>query len=125
MRTRGRAPRRRDTVWQWKPIGSIKANRSAAVRVQVAANVVEISHHEQDQLLRKLRVVSGFDAPVARFEAAAPDTPVYLDLIERFRLRVALEVWEHNTDQLPDGIARLLAVLVQADPRGPPPKTTL
>jgi hypothetical protein len=53
-------------------------------------------------LLKKLWVVSGFDAIMAKFEAAGSSTPVHLDLVERLRLRVALEVWEYNTDGLPD-----------------------
>lgn len=69
-------------------------------------------------MLRKLRIVSGFDTTIAKFEAADSGTAVHLDLVERFRLRVALEVWEYNTDELPEGIARLLDALIQTDPRG-------
>ena len=74
----------------------VQVGRPDAVRVEVAANLVEISSGERDRLLKKLWVVSGFDAIMAKFEAAGSSTPVHLDLVERLRLRVALEVWEYN-----------------------------
>jgi hypothetical protein len=94
---------------------AVEANRSDAVRVGVAADVVEISWDERDRLVRKLSIVTGFEAIVDKFEAAAPDAPVVLDLGDRLRLRAALEAWA-NGSQLPHGIARLLAALVQAGP---------
>ncbi len=96
----------------------MEASRPDAVRVEVAAHIVEIDHDERDRLLRKLRLVSGFDTVIAKFEAADSGAPIQLDLVERFRLRVALEVWKYRDDELPDGIARLLAALVQADAGG-------
>ena len=101
----------------------MQVSRPDAVRVEVAANLVEISPDERDRLLQKLRVVSGFDAIIAKFEAAGLSTSVHLDLAERFRLRIALEVWEYNTDELPDGIARLLDALVKTDTGGRSPRT--
>ena len=47
----------------------MEVSRPDAVRVEVAANVVEISGDERDRLLRKLRIVGGFDSTIAKFEA--------------------------------------------------------
>jgi hypothetical protein len=76
-----------------------------------------IDYDERNRLLRELRIVSGFDEIIAKFEAADSGAPLRLNLVERFRLRVALEVWQDN-GELPEGLARLLATIVQADPRG-------
>ena len=93
----------------------MEANRSDAVRVGVAANVVEISYDERDRLVRKLSIVTGFEAIVDKFAAASSDGTVVLDLGDRLRLRAALEAWA-NSGELPDGIARLLSALVRVGP---------
>ena len=93
----------------------MEANRSDAVRVGVAADVVEISYDERDRLVRKLTIVSGFDAIIDKFAAADSGGTVVLDLGDRLRLRAALEAWA-NSGELPGGIGRLLSALVQAGP---------
>lgn len=92
----------------------MEASRPNAVRVEVAANVVEIDLDERDQLLKRLRIIAGFDTIIAKFSATDPSRLIELDIIERMRLRVALEIWR-NTSELPNGIASLLAALVRAD----------
>ena len=92
----------------------MEASRPDAVRVEVGANVVEIDLDERDQLLKRLRIIAGFDTVIAKFAATDPSRPIQLDIIERLRLRVALEIWR-NTSELPNGLAFLLAALVRAD----------
>ena len=92
----------------------MEASRPDAVRVEVAASVVEISDGERDRLLRKLRIVGGFDSIIAKFDGADRDAPIDLDLKERFRLRAVIVAWEDGSD-LPAGIAQLRAALEQAD----------
>jgi hypothetical protein len=94
----------------------VEASRPDAVRVEVAASVVEISDGERDRLLRKLRIVGGFDSIIAEFESTDSSALIELNLVERFRLRSAIQAWRHGSD-LPTGIAGLLATLEQADRR--------
>jgi hypothetical protein len=96
----------------------VEERRPDAVRVEVAANVVEISDDDRDRLLQKLRLVGGFDSTIAKFEAADASRPIEFNRVEHFRLRAALEAWRNGSD-LPAGIVRLLAALEQADPRRP------
>jgi hypothetical protein len=93
----------------------VEANRSDAVRVGVAADVVEISYDERDRLVRKLTIVSGFDPIIDKLASADSGGTVVLDLTDRLRLRAALEAWV-NSGELPEGIARLLSALVRAGP---------
>ena len=53
----------------WQGLVAVEGNRSDAVRVDVAGNVVEIAWAERDWLLKKIQVVSGFQAIVGKFEA--------------------------------------------------------
>ena len=99
----------------WQGPVAVEANRSDAVRVDVAGNVVEIAWAERDWLLKKIRVVSGFQTIVGKFEAVGAGEPVKLDFDERARLRAPLEFWER---ELPDGLVRLLAALIRAAPGG-------
>ena len=87
------------------------------VQVDVAGKIVEITWDECDALLNKLRTVAGCEKVVQRFEAVGASRPVELNDDRRSRLRVALVVWESGS-VLPDGLARLLVALVQADPSG-------
>ena len=80
----------------------MEASRPDAVRVEVGANVVEIDLDERDQLLKRLRIIAGFDTVIAKFAATNP-RPIELDIVERLRLRVALEIWR-NTSELPNGL---------------------
>ena len=91
--------------------------RLDAVRVGVAAQLVTISADERDALLRKLQVVAGFEGVVAKFEEADRNQPVELDIAQRLRLRVALQVWQ-SASELSDGLERLLAALTRADRGG-------
>jgi len=95
----------------------MEASRLDRVQIDVAGNIVEITWDERDALLEKLRGVAGSDAVIAKFEAVGASRPVELEDGERGHLRVALEFWE-GVSVLPDGIACLLAALVQADPGG-------
>ena len=45
--------------------------------------------------------------------------PVEFNLVERFRLRAAIEAWKRSGDLVSPGIADLLAALERADPRSP------
>jgi hypothetical protein len=82
--------------------------------VDVAGTLVEISWAERDWLLRKIRVVAGFETIVWKFEAVGASRRVRLDFDDRARLRAPLEFW----GELPDGLAQLLDALVQAAPGG-------
>ncbi|SRR6266849_10831661 len=95
----------------------MEASRLDRVQVDVAGEIVEITWDERDALLRKIIPVAGCEAIVEKFEAVGATRPVELEDGERGHLRVALEFWE-GVSVLPDGIACLLAALVQADPGG-------
>jgi hypothetical protein len=94
----------------------MEASRLDRVHIEVAENLVEITWDERDTLLRRLRIVSGCDTIIERFWAVGASSPVELDDEQRSRLRVMLELW--GVSVLPDGLARLLLALVQADPGG-------
>ena len=95
----------------------MEVSRLDRVQIDVAGKVVEISWNERETLLFELRFVAGCETIIEIFKAVGASRPVELDAGERSRLRVALRVWER--DVVPaDGIARLLAALVQADPGG-------
>jgi hypothetical protein len=74
------------------------------VQIDVAGNIVEIAW-------------AGYEAIVGKFEAAGASRPVSLFESELRRLRAPLEFWNH-AHELTDGLARLLAALVQADSDG-------
>ena len=99
----------------WQGPVAVEGNLSDGLRVDVAGDVVEIAWAERDWLLKKIRVVSGFQTIVGKFEAVGASGPVKLDFDERARLRAPLEFWER---ELPDGLVRLLAALIQAAPGG-------
>jgi hypothetical protein len=86
------------------------------VQVDVAGNFVDIGWDERERLLERLRDVAGSGTIVERFWAVGVSGPVKLDAMQRSRLRVTLELW--GISVLPEGLARLLIALVQADPRG-------
>jgi hypothetical protein len=86
------------------------------VQVDVAGEIVDISWDERDTLLEKLETVAGCDTIVEKFDAVGASRPVHLDDDQRPRLRVALELW--GVSGMPDGLARLLIVLVRANPGG-------
>lgn len=90
----------------------MEASRFDRVQVDVAGEIVEISLHDRDTLLTELCFVAGCESIREKFEAAGEHRPVELDGEQRSRLRAALEVYAMR----PDGIARLLAALVRADP---------
>ena len=92
------------------------ASQIGRVHVEVAENLVEITWDERDTLLRRLRIVGGCDTIIERFWAVGASRPVELDDEQQARLRVMLELW--GLSVLPDGLARLLIALVQADPGG-------
>jgi hypothetical protein len=94
----------------------METSRLARVHVEVAENLVEITWGERDTLLDKLRFVTGCETIIERFWSAGASRPVELDDEQRSRLRVTLELW--GVSVLPDGLARLLIALVQADPGG-------
>ena len=94
----------------------MEASRLHKVKVDVKGNIVEITWDERDTLLNKLRIVAGCQKVVQRFEAVGASRPVELNDDRRSRLRVTLELW--GVSVLPDGLARLLVALVQADPGG-------
>ena len=75
----------------------MEASRPDVVLVEVAAGVVEISDDESDRLRRRLRIVGGFDSILAKFEEHAV-VPVEFNLVERFRLRAAIEAWKRSGD---------------------------
>jgi hypothetical protein len=60
-------------------------------------------------------VVSGYETIVAKFHTIGTSRPVELDALEQARLRVPLEFW-NQTHPLSDGLAHLLAALLNADP---------
>jgi hypothetical protein len=91
-------------------------DRLDRVGVDVAGEIVEISWDERDALLEKLETIAGCDTIVVKFDAVGASRPVHLDDEQRWRLRVALELW--GVSVLPDGLARLLIALVRADPGG-------
>jgi len=86
------------------------------VHIEVAENLVEITWGERDRLLDKLGDVAGSETIIERFWAVGASRPVVLDDLQRSLLRVTLELW--GISVLPDGLARLLIALVQADPGG-------
>jgi hypothetical protein len=94
----------------------MEASRLTRVHVEVAENLVEITWDERDMLIAHLRAVAGHNSIIERFWAVGASKPVVLDNDERSRLRVMLELW--GLTVLPDGLARLLLALVQADPSG-------
>lgn len=92
------------------------ASRRDRVQVNVEGEIVKITWQERATLLDKLRTVAGCETIVQKFEAVGASRPVELNAGQRSRLRVTLELW--GVDLLPDGLARLLIALVQADPAG-------
>ena len=94
----------------------MEASRLHRVQIDVAGNIVAITWDERDKLLVKLRTVAGCEKVIQRFEAVGAGRPVDLNDEQRSRLRVTLELW--GVSVLPDGLARLLIALVQADPGG-------
>ena len=87
------------------------------VMVDVAGKIVEISRRDRDTLLQELCFVAECEAIREKLETSGVHRPVELDGEQRSRLRAVLEVWERD-GLPPDGIAHLLAALVQADPSG-------
>ena len=94
----------------------MEARRLDRVQVNVAGNDVEITWDERDTLLGRLRLLSGCESIVQKFEAVGASRPVKLDHVQQARLRVVLELW--GVAVMPDGLAHLLVVLVRADPSG-------
>jgi hypothetical protein len=94
----------------------METSRLARVHIEVAENLVEITWGERDTLLDKLRFVAGCETIIERFWSVGASSPVELDDEQRSRLRVTLELWGVSVP--PDGLARLLIALVQADPGG-------
>ena len=92
-------------------------SRLSRVDIEIAENLVEITWDERERLLDKLRDVAGCDTIIERFWAVGASIPVELDDEQQTRLRVALEFWEQR-NPLPDGLARLLDALFNADPGG-------
>ena len=92
----------------------MEASRLDRVRIDVQGNIVEISWDERRWLLGKIAVVHGYESIVAKFHSVGgASRPVELDFDECARLRAPLEFWQ---PQLTDGLARLLAALVDAAP---------
>ena len=94
----------------------MEARRLDRVQVNVAGNDVEITWDERDRLLGKLRLLTGCDSIMQKFEAVGASRPVKLDHVQQARLRVVLELW--GVAVMPDGLAHLLIVLVRAEPSG-------
>ncbi len=93
----------------------MEAGRPGRVRIDVAGEVVEISSGDRDVLLEELAWAAGTKEIRIKFEAVGASGPVDLDADDRERLRKALDDW--GSDRLqPDGIARLHAVLMRAEP---------
>jgi hypothetical protein len=92
------------------------ASRLSLVHVEVAGNLLEITWDERTALLDKLSDDAGSATIIERFWAGGASLPVVLDDVQRSRLRLTLELW--GVTALPDGLARLLVALVQADPGG-------
>jgi hypothetical protein len=90
-------------------------SRLNRVQIDVEGELVQIDWDERDRMLAKLRAIAGSGAIVAAFEAVGASRPVTLPNDQRITLRVMLEVWE-GIDELPEGLARLLAALTRADP---------
>ncbi len=86
------------------------------MHVEVGENLVEITWDERTALLDKLSDMADSGTIIERFWAAGASIPVVLNDEQRSRLRVMLELW--GVSVLPDGLARLLLALVQADPGG-------
>jgi hypothetical protein len=86
------------------------------VHVEVGENLVEISWDERTALLDKLSDIADSGTIIERFWSGGASTSVVLNAVQRSRLRVMLELWGGSV--LPDGLARLLLALVQADPGG-------
>jgi hypothetical protein len=85
------------------------------LNVDVAGEMVVITWHERDVLLEELAFAEGTKAIRERFEAVGASQPLELDAEQRARLRTALDNW--GSDRLqPEGIARLHAALVRAEP---------
>jgi hypothetical protein len=91
-------------------------SRLARVHVEVAESLVEITWDERDMLIAHLTAAAGHDSIIESFWAVGASRPVVLNDEQRSRLRVMLELW--GVTVLPDGLARLLLALVQADPGG-------
>lgn len=95
----------------------MEESRLDRVRIDVAGEIVEITPHERDVLLQELAVVEGAKTIREKFEAVGASRPVELDNEDRTRLRRGLD--DRGSDVLqPEGIARLHAALVRADPMG-------
>ena len=83
--------------------------------VNVAGEIVVLTWHERDALLEELAFAEGMKAIRERFEAIGETQTVELDAEQRSQLRTALDNW--GSDRLqPEGIARLHAALVRAEP---------
>ena len=91
----------------------MEASRLDQVRIDVKADVIEISWDERNWLLHKIEVVAGYESIVAKLHAVGASRPVELDFDERARIRAPLEFWQ---PELTDGLAGLLAALVDAAP---------
>jgi hypothetical protein len=83
--------------------------------VDVAGEMVVITWQERDVLLEELAFAEGTKAIRERFAAVDGSQPVELDAEQRARLRTALDNWGSARLQ-PEGIARLHAALVRAEP---------
>jgi hypothetical protein len=95
------------------------------VDVLVAGQPIAISTHERAKLLERLRIVAGDAAIVRKFEFAWLTRRVDLDDDDLGRLRMPLELWKATAlDELPDGIAHLLAAIQGAAPGGDADSTT-
>jgi len=95
------------------------ASRLDRVKVDVAGEIVEITWDEREALLRRIDTVASCQSIVDKFEAVGATRAVELcDANERGHLRLELKLWEKRQAVLPDGLARLLIALVQADPGG-------
>jgi hypothetical protein len=93
----------------------MEAGGLARVRIDIAGEIVEISSGDRDVLLEELAWAAGTKDVRVKFEAVGASRPVDLDAEDRERLRKALDDW--GSDRLqPDGIARLHAALVRAEP---------
>jgi hypothetical protein len=92
----------------------IEASRLDQVRIDVAGEIVQISWDERDVLLKELAFAADTKPIRVKFETVEASRPVELDAADRAHLRKALDEW--GSDRLqPDGLARLHAVLIQAD----------
>lgn len=83
------------------------------VRINLPAEVVEISRHERDVLLEELCFVADCKPIRDSFATVGATSPVELNREQSERLREALTVWKSDV-ALPDGIERLRAALARA-----------